>query len=37
LEMCELIDCITEKGITANEALEMINSVDNLRRNLSRS
>jgi ribosomal protein RSM22 (predicted rRNA methylase) len=27
LEMCELIDCIVEKGITANEALGIINSV----------
>jgi hypothetical protein len=24
LEMCELIDCIVENGLTANEALEMI-------------
>jgi len=24
LEMCELIDCIIEKGLTANEALELI-------------
>jgi len=26
LEMCELIDCIIEKGLTANEALGIINS-----------
>ncbi|MCL2152672.1 MAG: hypothetical protein FWH57_06925 [Oscillospiraceae bacterium] len=28
LEMCELIDCIIEKGLTANEALGIINSVN---------
>ena len=27
MEMYELIDCIVEKGMTANEALEIINSV----------
>jgi len=26
LEMCELIDCIIERGLTANEALGIINS-----------
>ena len=37
LEICELIDCIIEKGITANEALEIINTVDQIRRKLTRT
>ena len=37
LEICELIDCIIEKGITANEALEILNSIDDIRRKLIRN
>ena len=37
LEICELIDCIVEKGITINEALEILNGVDYIRRNFIRN
>jgi len=37
LEICELIDCIVEKGITINEALEILNNVDYIRRNFIRN
>ena len=36
LEICELIDCIFEKGMTTNEALEIINGVEYLRRTFIR-
>jgi ribosomal protein RSM22 (predicted rRNA methylase) len=28
LEMCELVDCIIEKGLTANEAMGIINKAN---------
>ena len=34
MEVCELIDCIYEKGMTANEALEILNSVEIIKRKL---
>jgi len=37
LEICELIDCIIEKGLTTNEVLLIVNSVDDIRRKLIRS
>jgi len=37
LEMCELVDCIVEKGLTINEALEILNSVDYIKRNMIRT
>jgi len=37
LEVYELVDCIVEKGISLNEALEILNSVDYIKRNLIRS
>ena len=37
LEICELIDCIFEKGLTTNEALEILNGVEYLRRTFIRA
>ena len=37
LDMCELFDCITEKGLTASEALDILNSVDYIRRHLTQN
>ena len=36
LEICELIDCIFEKGMSTNEALEILNGVEYLRRTFVR-
>ena len=36
LEICELIDCIFEKGMSTNEALEILNGVEYLRRTFIR-